>query len=206
VTEAACLRKLRVRCGCSEPGGSSVRRQGLEPRTVALRERDGRSPDLRRLVGDRLRPGGLLPVAIRCCSAVAGPLCPQCAPTRPRAAGAPTPHAAHPCVRVAVDERQVIPRPRPPGHQIKARCGTLWWQPVPGRQHPGRRCPSARRKDQAWLGGNPLAPPGFASRRGPSAARSVPCNPARTTRPSHVPMMPLTDGVDVMLADRELDC
>ena len=32
----------------------------------------------------------------------------------------PGPMPPHPCVRVAVDERQLIPRPHPQGHQVKA--------------------------------------------------------------------------------------
>jgi hypothetical protein len=43
-----------------------VRRQGLEPRTVALRESDGRSRDLRRGVGRHHLPGSLLAETIRC--------------------------------------------------------------------------------------------------------------------------------------------
>ena len=87
--------------------------------------------------------------------------------------------------------RHVVLRPHPPGHQIKARCCTLWRQPAPGRQHPRWRCPSIRRKNEVCLGGNRLAPPGCGCRRGPSAPGRVPRNPARTARPSHVPMMPL---------------
>ena len=36
----------------------------------------------------------------------------------------------HPCVREAVDNRQVEPRPHPPGHQVKAQCSPLWRQPI----------------------------------------------------------------------------
>jgi hypothetical protein len=96
----------------------------------------------------------------------------------------------HPCVRVAVDERQLIPRPHPQGHQVKAEACTLWREPVPCRQLPRWRAPSPRRKHQARLRGNRLAPPRFGCRHWTLAARCEPRNPARTT-PSHVPMMPV---------------
>ena len=43
-----------------------VRRQGLEPRTVALRERHGRPQDLRRSTANSRLPGRLLAATIRC--------------------------------------------------------------------------------------------------------------------------------------------
>ena len=51
--------------GCPELRVLPVRRQGLEPRTVALRERHGRSPDLWRNVVNSCLPGHLLAAAIR---------------------------------------------------------------------------------------------------------------------------------------------
>ena len=118
----------------------------------------------------------------------------------------PGPTLPHPCVRVAVDEREPIPRPHPQRHQVKARARTLWRKPVPSWEHPRWRTPPTRRKHQAWLRGNWPTPPRFRCRRRPSAAWCEPCNPAKTTRPSHVPMMPLPDVVDVMLADLKLGC
>jgi hypothetical protein len=103
----------------------------------------------------------------------------------------PGPIPPHPCVRVAVDERQLIPRPHPQEDQIKAGARTLWREPVPSRQHPRWRAPSARRKHQARLGGNRLAQPGFGCRQWPLAVRCEPRKPASTMRPSHVPMMPV---------------
>jgi hypothetical protein len=43
-----------------------VRRQGLEPRTVALRELSGRSPDVRRPAGERCLAGHSLTAVVRC--------------------------------------------------------------------------------------------------------------------------------------------
>jgi hypothetical protein len=48
-------------------------------------------------------------------------------------------------------------------------------------------CPSARRKNEAWFGGDPPAPPGFGCRPELSAVRCERRNPVRTTRPPHVP-------------------
>jgi hypothetical protein len=107
----------------------------------------------------------------------------------------------HPCVRVAVDERELIPRPHPQGHQVKPRSRTLWRQPVPSRKRPRWGFPSTRRQHHSRLGGNRPAPPGFACRQRPSAGRCERRHPARTTRPSHVPMMPLT--VRIKMRPRE---
>ena len=57
--------RLNFRLGCPELGGSSVRRQGLEPRTVALRELSGRSPDLRPSVRKRCVTGHSLTAGVR---------------------------------------------------------------------------------------------------------------------------------------------
>jgi hypothetical protein len=125
-----------------------------------------------------------------------------CAPNVPqlrvRRPDLPGPMPPHPCVRVAVDERQVVPGPRPPGHQVKTRCRALGWEPVPGRQGSRWRCPAARRENDARFGGDPPAPPGFGCRPELSAARCERRNPVRTTRPPHVPMMPLPRCRDVM--------
>jgi hypothetical protein len=103
----------------------------------------------------------------------------------------PGPMPPHPGVRVAIDERELIPHPHPPGHQVKAGARPLWGEPVPSRQHPWWRAPSARRQHQARLRGNRPAPPGFGCWHWPLAAWCEPGKPARTTRPSHVPMMPM---------------
>jgi hypothetical protein len=57
-----------------------VRRQGLEPRTVALRESRGRPQDLRRSVAPGRLPGHSLAGTIRYCPLDAVSPCPQCAP------------------------------------------------------------------------------------------------------------------------------
>ena len=119
---------------------------------------------------------------------VGAPNVPQLRIRRP---GLPSTMPPHPCVRVTVDERHVIPDPRPPGHEVKTWCRALGWWPVPGRQDSWWRCPSARGENEARLGGDPPAAPGFGCRRGRSAGRCEQCNPARTTTPSHLPMMPL---------------
>jgi hypothetical protein len=120
---------------------------------------------------------------------------PVCAPTVPQVRigwpDLPSPMPPHPCVRVAVHERQLIPRPHPLGHQVKTRGRPLGREPVPARQHPRWRAPSTRRKHQARVRRDPSAPSGFGSRYRPSAGWCELRNPARTTRPSHVPMMPL---------------
>jgi hypothetical protein len=97
----------------------------------------------------------------------------------------------HPCMRVAVDERELIPRPHPPGHQVKAGACALWRKPVPSRHPPRWRAPASRREREAWLGGNRPAPPGFGCRHRRLAVRCEPRKPAGTTRPPHVPIMPL---------------
>ena len=98
----------------------------------------------------------------------------------------------HLCVRVAVDERELIPRPLPQGHQVKARARTLWGEPVLGRQDSWWRYPAARGENEAQLGGDRPAPPGFGCRHRPLAAWCEPRKPANMRRPSHVvPMMPM---------------
>jgi hypothetical protein len=39
----------------------------------------------------------------------------------------PGPMPPHPCMRVAVDKWELVPDPRPPGHQVKTRCRALGW-------------------------------------------------------------------------------
>jgi hypothetical protein len=160
------------------------------PRTVALRARNRRAPDLRRrIVRGRLPGHSLAEISAvdRRRPSVRAPHVPQLHIGRPNLPG---PTLPHPCVRVAVDEREPIPRPHPQRHQVKARARTLWRKPVPSWEHPRWRTPPTRRKHQAWLRGNWPTPPRFRCRHRPPAACCEPCNPAKTTRPSHVPMMP----------------
>jgi hypothetical protein len=175
--------RLQGRLGGCEEGCNEVSVAGPNR---CLRAPNGQPQDLQRGVAHGPLPGVRLPAlsaSDRRTLSVCAPNVPQLRIRRPDLPGRMPPH---PCVRVAVDERQVVPHPRPPGHQIKTRCRALGWQPVPGRQDSWRRCPSARGENEAWLGGDPPAPPGFGCRYGPSAGWCERRNPARTTTPSHV--------------------
>jgi hypothetical protein len=55
-----------VASGARSWESGEVRRQGLEPRTVALRARNKRAPDLRRKLADGLLPGQCLTWIVRC--------------------------------------------------------------------------------------------------------------------------------------------
>jgi hypothetical protein len=97
-----------------------------QDRTIALRARNKRAPDLRRGVAPGRLPGHSLAGTIRYCPLDAVSPCPQCAQLPIARPDLPGPMTPHPCVCVAVDEQQVVPDPRPPGHQIKTRARALW--------------------------------------------------------------------------------
>ena len=59
----------------------------------------------------------------------------------------------------SVEQRQRIPHPHPPRHDIQPRPRPVRWKPAPRWQHTWRRRPASRREGPARLGGNPLAIP-----------------------------------------------
>ena len=162
---------------------------------ITIRARNKRAPDLRRSdASGRLQdirlPG--LSVTVRWMLSVRAPKVPQLPIPRPDLPGPMTPH---PCVRVAVDEQQVIPDPRPPGHQIKTRARALWREASSRPAGLLVAVSSRPAKERSPAKTDPPAPPGFGSRPELSAAWCERRNPARTMTPSHASMMRCTDSL-----------
>jgi hypothetical protein len=72
----------------------------------------------------------------------------------------------HPNMGVAVDQRDLVPHPHPPRHNVQPRHRSLRWNPIPRRQRAPWRRPASGRENISRLGGNPLATPGLKLARG----------------------------------------
>jgi hypothetical protein len=88
----------------------------------------------------------------------------------------------HPRVGVTVQQRELIPHPHPPRHDIQPWLGPVRGNPAPRRQHTVWRRPASRREHVARLGGDTPAIP----------RRTLGAVPAsRGKRPWKAPTQPL---------------